>query len=98
LGFSLQPRPVLLLKLKLLAQAQGFGHHPPSLPSAKLLALPANGQRGSPLLAVGQFPPANSLPLALSQAGPYYAQVRVRQPNTEAFKSYPVATFQAHLY
>ena len=35
----LRPGPVLLLKLKLLAQAQGFGHHLPSLPSAKLLAL-----------------------------------------------------------
>jgi hypothetical protein len=35
----LRPGPVLLLKLKLLAQAQGFGHHHPSLPSAKLLAL-----------------------------------------------------------
>jgi len=35
----LRPGPVFLLKLKLLAQAQGFGHHLPSLPSAKLLAL-----------------------------------------------------------
>jgi len=35
----LRPGPVLLLKLKLLAQAQGFGHHLPSLLSAKLLAL-----------------------------------------------------------
>jgi len=35
----LRPGPVLFLKLKLLAQAQGFGHHLPSLPSAKLLAL-----------------------------------------------------------
>jgi len=35
----LRPGPVLLLKLKLLVQAQGFGHHLPSLPSAKLLAL-----------------------------------------------------------
>jgi len=35
----LRPGPVLMFKLKLLAQAQGFGHHLPSLPSAKLLAL-----------------------------------------------------------
>jgi len=35
----LRPGPLLLLKLKLLAQAQGFGNHLPSLPSAKLLAL-----------------------------------------------------------
>jgi len=35
----LRPEPVFLLKLKLSAQAQGFGHHLPSLPSAKLLAL-----------------------------------------------------------
>jgi hypothetical protein len=35
----LRPGPVLLLKLKLLTPAQGFGHHLPSLPSAKLLAL-----------------------------------------------------------
>ena len=35
----LRPGPVLLLKLKLSAQAQGFGHHLLSLPSAKLLAL-----------------------------------------------------------
>jgi len=35
----LRPGPVLLLELTLLAQAQGFGHHLPSLPSAKLLAL-----------------------------------------------------------
>jgi hypothetical protein len=35
----LRPGPVLLLKLRRLAQAQGFGHHLPSLPSAKLLAL-----------------------------------------------------------
>jgi hypothetical protein len=32
--------------------------------------MPADGQCGSPLLAIGQMPPANSLPLALSQAGP----------------------------
>jgi hypothetical protein len=35
----LRPGPVLLLKLKLLAQAQGCGHHLPSHLSAKLLAL-----------------------------------------------------------
>ena len=35
----LRPRPVLLLKLKLLPQTQGFDHHLLSLPSAKLLAL-----------------------------------------------------------
>ena len=34
----LRPWSVLLLKLKLLVQAHGFGHHLPSLPSAKLLA------------------------------------------------------------
>jgi hypothetical protein len=35
----LRPGPVLLLKVILLAQAQGFGHHLLSLPLAKLLAL-----------------------------------------------------------
>jgi hypothetical protein len=35
----LRPWPVRLLRLKHLSQAQGFGHHLPSLSSSKLLAL-----------------------------------------------------------
>jgi hypothetical protein len=51
--------PVLLLKLKLLAQAQGFGHHLPSLASAKLLAL---ASRWPLLLALGSRLPLLQAP------------------------------------
>jgi hypothetical protein len=35
----LRPGPMLWVKLKLLTQGQGFGHHLPCLPSGKLLAI-----------------------------------------------------------
>jgi hypothetical protein len=54
----LRPGPVLMLKLKLLAQAQGFGHPLPFLPSAKSRAL---ASRLSLLLAL-----ANRWPLLLA--------------------------------
>jgi hypothetical protein len=64
----LRPGPVLLLKLNLLAQAQGFGHHLPSLPSAKLLALASR----RPLLLTR----ARRWPLLLAPTSPRSIPVR----------------------
>jgi len=76
----LRPGPVVLLQFKLSAQGQGFGHHLPCLPSAKLIAraspwplLLAHASRWPLLLAPTSrqsIPTANSLPLALVQPGP----------------------------
>jgi hypothetical protein len=62
-----------LLKPKLLAQAQGFGHHHPFLPSAKLLAL---ASRWPLLLAPTSrrsIPTRQFASASLSQAGPFYS-------------------------
>jgi len=64
-GLTLELKLTLWLKLKASATFLCPFRRPNCSPP------PALGQRGSPPLAAGRFPPANSLPLALSQAEPF---------------------------